>query len=118
MNHKVAPALNLENLTCVIRCCAYPSTAADDKVDRGDENDVKDGDANEDERQDFRFPEKDLHGPEKSSKFFLTLPSLRQSKKDKFENKAAGCHGLVGDTEVIHSSSANQNQIQKEKGSD
>ena len=50
MNRKVAPALNLENLTCVIRCCAYPSTAADDdEGDGGDENDVKDGDANEDE---------------------------------------------------------------------
>ena len=49
MNRKVAPALNLENLTCVIRCCAYPSTAADDEGDRGDENDVKDDDANEDE---------------------------------------------------------------------
>ena len=49
MNRKVAPALNLENLTCVIRCCAYPSIAADDEGDGGDENDVKDGDANEDE---------------------------------------------------------------------
>ena len=49
MNHKVAPTLNLENLTCVIHCCAYPSTTADDKGDGGDENDVKDGDANEDE---------------------------------------------------------------------
>ena len=79
---------------------------------------MKDGDANGDDRQDSHSPEKDLHGPEKSSKFFLTLPSLCQSKKDKFENKAAGCHELVGDTEVIHSSSVNQNQIQKEKGSD
>ena len=50
MNRKVAPALNLEILTCVIYCCAYPSTTADDKGDGGDENDVKDGDANEDER--------------------------------------------------------------------
>ena len=51
MNRKVAPALNLENLTCVIRCCAYPSTAADndDEGDGGDENDMKDGDAIEDE---------------------------------------------------------------------
>ena len=118
MNCKVAPALNLENLTCVIRCCAYPSTAADDEGDRGDENYMKDGDANEDERQDSHSPEKDLHRPEKSSKFFLALPSLRQSKKDKFKNKAAGCHRLVRDTEIVHSSSANQNQIQKEKGSD
>ena len=84
----------------------------------GDEDNVKDGDVNEDDQQDSRSPEKDLHGPEKSSKFFLTLPSLCRSKKDKFENKAAGCHGLVGDTEVVHSSLANQNQIQKEKGSD
>ena len=30
MNRKVAPALNFENLTCVIRCCAYPSTTADE----------------------------------------------------------------------------------------
>ena len=60
MNCKVAPALNLENLTCVIHCCAYPSTTADDEGDRGDENDVKDGDANEDKRQDSRSPEKDL----------------------------------------------------------
>ena len=37
---------------------------------------MKDGDANEDGRQDSSS-EKDLHGPEKSSKFFLTLPSLR-----------------------------------------
>ena len=59
---------------------------------------MKYGDANEDDRQDSRSPEKDLQGPEKSSKFFLTLPSLRRSKKDKFENKAAGCHGLVRDT--------------------
>ena len=117
MNRKVAPTLNLENLTCVIRCCAYPSTTADEG-DGGDEDNVKDGDANEDHQQDSRSPEKDLHGTEKSSKFFLTLLSLRQSKKDKFENKAAGCHGLAGDTEVVHSSSANQNQIQKEKGSD
>ena len=78
---------------------------------------MKDGDANEDGRQDSSS-EKDLHRPEKSSKFFLTLLSLRQSKKDKFKNKAAGCHELVGDTEVVHSSLANQNQIQKEKGSD
>ena len=49
MNRKVAPTLNLENLICVIRCCAYPSTTADDEGDGGDENDVKDGDANEDE---------------------------------------------------------------------
>ena len=76
MNRKVAPALNLENLTCVIRCCAYPSTTADEE-DWGDEDNVKDGDANEDNRQESRSPEKDLHGPEKSSKFFLTLPSLR-----------------------------------------
>ena len=34
MNHKLAPALNLENLTCVIHCCAYPST-----VDGGDGGD-------------------------------------------------------------------------------
>ena len=114
MNRKVAPALNLENLTCVIHCCAYPSTTADDKGDEGDEYEVKDGNANEDKRQDSRSSEKDLHGPEKSSKFFLTLPSLRQSKKDKFENKAAGCHGLVGDTEIVHSSLANQNQIQNQ----
>ena len=78
---------------------------------------MKDGDANEDERQDSRSPEKDLHGPEKSSKFFLTSPSLHRSKKDKFKNKA-GCHGLVRDTEIVHSSLVNQNQIQKEKGSD
>ena len=79
---------------------------------------MKDGDVNEDERQDSHSPEKDLHGPEKSSKFFLALPSLRQSKKDKFKNKAVGCHGLIRDTEIVHSSLANQNQIQKEKGSD
>ena len=65
---------------------------------------MKDGDANEDDQQDSHSPEKDLHRPEK---FFLTLSSLCQSKKDKFENKAAGCHGLVGDIEVIHSSSVN-----------
>ena len=118
MNRNVAPALNLENLTCVIHCCTYPSAAADDEGDRRDENDVKDGDANEDERQDCRSPEKDLHRPEKSGKFFLALLSLRQSKKDKFQNKAAGCQGLVRDTEIVHSSSANHNQIQKEKGSD
>ena len=76
MNRKVAPALNLENLTCVIRCCAYPSTTADEG-DGGDEDNVKDGDVNKDDRQDSRSPEKDLHGPEKSSKFSLTLPSLR-----------------------------------------
>ena len=69
---------------------------------------MKDGDANEDERQDSRSPEKDLHGPEKSSKFFLTLPSVRRSKKDKFKNKVVGCHELVRDTEIVHSSSANQ----------
>ena len=84
----------------------------------GDENDVKDGDANKDKRQDSHSPEKDLHGPEKSGKCFLTLLSLRQSKKDKFKNKAAGCHGLVRDTEIVHSSLTNQNKIQKEKGSD
>ena len=43
MNRKVAPALNLENRTCVIRCCAYPSSTADEG-DRGDEDNVKDGD--------------------------------------------------------------------------
>ena len=120
MNRKVAPTLNLENLTCVIRYCAYPSTAADDddEGDGGDTNDMKDGDANEDERQDSPSPEKDLHGPEISSRFFLTLPSLRRSQKDKFKTKVSGCHGLVRDTEVVHSSSVNQNQIQKEKGSD
>ena len=48
MNRKVAPTLNLENLTCVIRCCAYPSTTADEG-DGGDEDNVKDGDANEDD---------------------------------------------------------------------
>ena len=79
---------------------------------------MKHGDANEHEQQDPPSPEKDLHGLEKSSKFFLTLLSLCRSKKDKFENKAAGSHGLVRDTEIVHSSSANQNQIQKEKGSD
>ena len=47
MNCKVAPALNLENLTCVIRCCAYPSTT--DASDGGDEgDDMNDGGANED----------------------------------------------------------------------
>ena len=76
---------------------------------------MKDGDANKDDRQDSSSSEKDLYGPEKSSKFFLTLLSLCQSKNDKFENKAAGCHGLVGDTEVLHSLSPNQNQVQKEK---
>ena len=79
---------------------------------------MKDGDANEDNQEDSCSPKKDLRGPEKSSKFFLTLPSLCQSKKDKFEKKAAGYHGLVGDTEIVHSCLANQNQIQKEKGSD
>ena len=116
MNRKVAPALNLENLTCVIHCCAYPSTA--DEGDGGDEDNLKDGDANEDGRQDSSSSEKDLHGPEKPRKFFLTLPSLRRSQKDKFKNKAARCDRLVGDAEVLHSSSANQNQVQKEKGSD
>ena len=67
---------------------------------------MKDGDANEDGRQDSHSPEKDLHRPEKSSKFFLTLLSLRQRKKDKFKNKAAGCHRLVRDTEIVLSSSA------------
>ena len=117
MNRKVAPALNFENLTCVIRCCAYPSTTADEG-DGGDEDNVKDGYANKDDQQDSHSPKKDLHRPEKSSKFFLTLPSLHRSKKDKFKNKAAGCHRLVGDTEVVHFSSVNQKQIQKEKGSD
>ena len=79
MIRKVAPTLNLENLTCVIRCCAYPSTA--DEGDGGDEDNRKDGDVNEDGQQDSSTSEKDLHGPEKSSKFFLTLPSLRRSKK-------------------------------------
>ena len=115
MDRKVAPALNLENLTCVIHCCAYPSITADEG-DSWDEDNMRDGDANEDNQQDSHSPEKDLHGPEKSSKFFLTLPPLHQSQKDKFKNKAAGCQGLVGDTEVVHSSSTNQNQIQKEKG--
>ena len=116
MNHKLAPALNLENLTCVIRCCAYPSTV--DGGYGGDEDNMNDGDTNKDDRQDSGTSEKDLHGPEKSSKFFLTLPSLRQSKKDKFKNKVAGHHGLVGDTDVLHSSSHNQDKLQKEKGSD
>ena len=47
---------------------------------------MEDGDANEDEQQDSCSPEKDLHRPEKSSKFFLTLLSLCRSKKDKFKN--------------------------------
>ena len=115
MNRKVAPALNLENLTCVICCCAYPPTT--DASDGGGEDDMNDGGANEDNREDSGPPEKDLHGFEKPSKFFLTLPSLHRSKKDKFENKITGRDGLVGDTEVLHSSSQNQNQVQKEKGS-
>ena len=40
-----------------------------------------------------------------------------EAKTDKFENKVAGCHRVVGDTEVLHSSLQNQNQVQKEKGS-
>ena len=76
---------------------------------------MKDGDANEDERQDSRSPEKDLHGPEKSGKFFLALPSLRRSKKDQFKNKAAGCHGLVRDTEIIHSSLASKPNSEGER---
>ena len=116
MNRKVAPALNLENLTCVIHCCAYPSTI--DASDGGDdEDDMNDGGANEVNRQDSSPTEKDLHRFEKPSKFFLTLPSLRRNKKDKVENKIVGRDGLVGDTEVLHSSSQNQNQVQKEKGS-
>ena len=50
MNHKLAPALNLENMTCVIHCCAYPSTV--DKEDEGDEDNMNDGGANKDGRQD------------------------------------------------------------------
>ena len=79
---------------------------------------MNDGNTNKDDQQHSGASEKDLHGPEKSSKFFLTLPSLRQSKKDKFKNKVAGRHRLVGDTEVLHSSSQNQDKVQKKKGSD
>ena len=39
----------------------------------------------------------DLKNP---ANFFLALPSLHRSKKDKFKNKAAGCHRLVRDTEI------------------
>ena len=112
MNRKGAPALNLENLTCVIRCCAYPPT-----TDASDGDDMNDGGANEDNREDSAPPEKDLQRSEKPRKFFLTLPSLHRSKKDKFENKITGRDGLAGDTEVLHPSSQNQNQVQKGKGS-
>ena len=73
MNRKGAPALNLENLTCVIRCCAYPPT-----TDASDGDDMNDGGANEDNREDSAPPEKDLHRSEKPRKFFLTLLPLPQ----------------------------------------
>ena len=88
MNHKVAPTLNLENLTCVIHCCAYPSTI--DDSDGGDEDNMKHGGANKDGQQDSSPPEQNLHRLEISSKFFLTLPSLCRGKKDKFEKNSCG----------------------------
>ena len=78
---------------------------------------MNDGGVNEGKREDSCSPEKDLHGFEKPSKFFFTLPSLCRSKKDKFKNKIAGRDRLVGDAEVIHSSPENQNQVQTEEGS-
>ena len=63
MNHKLAPPLNLENLTCVIHCCAYPSTV--DKGDDGDEDNMNDAGVNRDGQQDSSALEKDLHRPEK-----------------------------------------------------
>ena len=66
---------------------------------------MNDGSTNKDGRQDSGPSEKIYMDPEKSSKFFLALSSLRRSKEDKFKNKVAGCDGLVGDAEVVHSSS-------------
>ena len=73
------------------------------------------GGANKDGQQDSSPPEKNLHGLEEPSKFFLTLPSLCQSKKDQFKNNVYD--RLALDTEVLHSPSQNQNQVQKKKGS-
>ena len=81
MNRKVAPTLNLKNLTCVIHCCAYPSTTADNEGGRVDENDVKDGDANEDKRQDSCSPEKNLHGPEIQQVFPCLTVSMPKQKR-------------------------------------
>ena len=101
-------SLNLENLTCVIRCCAYPSTAADDEGDGGMRMTWKVVMQTRMSNRISILLRKIYTDQKKSSKFFLTLPSLRQSKKDKFKNKAAGCYRLVRDTEIVHSSSANQ----------
>ena len=73
------------------------------------------GGPNKDSQQDSSPPEENLHGLEKSSKFFLTLPYLCQSKKDKFKNKVAERDGLAGDTEVLHSSSRIKTKFRRRK---
>ena len=58
INCKVAPTLNLENLTCVIHFCAYPSTTdTSDEGDRRDEDHMNDGGVNKDGQQDSGPPQ-------------------------------------------------------------
>ena len=73
------PALNLENLTCNIRCCAFPSTV--DERDRENKEKMNDGSTNKDGRQDSSPSEKDLHGPENPASFSSPYHLYAEAKK-------------------------------------
>ena len=121
MNGRAAPSVNLEKITCVIRCCACPpAPASADEIDGGGECEkrVDDGRCDEKGSKCSRAFEENLHGPEKPSKFFIPLLSVFRSKKNQFKNKIEGRNELARDTEILHFTPQTEDKIQKEKGSD
>ena len=79
MNGRAAPpSLSLERITCVIRCCACPP-AASDEIDG--ECKSEDGRSDEEGSKCSRNFEKNLHGSEKPSKFFLPYRLYSEAKK-------------------------------------
>ena len=87
MNGTAAPpSLSLERIICVIRCCACPpAAAASDEIDG--ECKLEDGRSDEEGDKCSHNFEKNLHGSEKPSKFFLSLLTVFRGKKSQFENK-------------------------------
>ena len=117
MNGRAAPSVNLEKITCVIRCCACPP-ATSDEIDGECEKKVDDGRCDKKGSKCSCAFEENLHGPVKPSKFFIPLSTVFRSKKNQFKNKIKGHNELARDTEILHFTPQTEDKIQKEKGSD
>jgi len=97
------PTINLENLSCAIRCCVSSSA-----------RDESDGQHKERESGPDSF-ETNLHGSEEPGEFFFPDETVQGSQENSSRNTVEGRDGVVGNPEVLHSPSSTENKVQKEE---